>query len=86
MCVVIYTFQPKLLDNPFFKDDMQGENEGNSVNPQRDEMQNPSWIDDPALGDGVVGKIPQSEVEFFKGLIDKYLYPLVKNKVDIFSL
>ena len=50
---------------------------------ERNELVNPAWIEDEDLGKGLVGKLPDSEVEFFKGLIKKYLYPLIKDKVRV---
>lgn len=47
----------------------------------RDDMLNPYWIEDKStLGDGAVYDLPSSEIEFWKKLMKKYLYPLDENK------
>lgn len=46
---------------------------------ERDDLINPYWIEDKALKRGEVDYLPGPEVQFFKDLIEKYLYPLLKN-------
>lgn len=46
---------------------------------ERDDLVNPYWIEDKALKRGEVDYMPGAEVQFFKDLIEKYLYPLLKN-------
>jgi len=45
-----------------------------------DELINPKWIEDEDLGIGPLGRISQREIDFFQDLIQKYLYPLDKDK------
>ncbi|ELT92724.1 hypothetical protein CAPTEDRAFT_22207, partial [Capitella teleta] len=40
------------------------------------------WITDKALGRGKIGELDDGEEDFWKELILKYLYPLVKNKIE----
>ena len=47
--------------------------------PVRDDMVNPSWMEDPDLGDGPTGTLNQAETLFFQDLITQYLFPLDKN-------
>ena len=46
----------------------------------RDDMVNPAWMDDKALGDGRTGQLNEAEKLFFQDLISRYLFPLDKNK------
>jgi len=45
----------------------------------RDDLINPYWMEDERLGDGPTESLPKSEINFFNGLIEKYLYPLIEN-------
>ncbi|XP_039764506.1 chitin synthase chs-2 [Pararge aegeria] len=47
---------------------------------KRDELINPYWIEDTDLKKGEVDFMNQSELSFWKDLIDKYLYPIDANK------
>uniref|UniRef100_A0AAN0LHG8 chitin synthase n=1 Tax=Polyphagotarsonemus latus TaxID=1204166 RepID=A0AAN0LHG8_9ACAR len=47
---------------------------------ERDDMVNPFWIEDKDLLDGKIGQLSEKEVNFWKDLIDKYLYPLDEDK------
>ena len=49
---------------------------------KRDELKNPKWIEDDRLGDGPIKFLPEKESRFFTELIQKYLKPLLKNKVE----
>ena len=42
------------------------ESEKEPVKIVRDELVNPYWMEDPDIGDGPVGSMAQSEVEFFQ--------------------
>ncbi|KAF4529725.1 hypothetical protein B566_EDAN015354 [Ephemera danica] len=46
---------------------------------ERDDLVNPYWMEDPDLKKGEVEFIASDEQQFWKDLIDKYLYPLDKN-------
>ena len=46
----------------------------------RDDLRNPFWIEDEALGDGPVKFLEINETVFWNGFIKKYLKPLKKNK------
>ncbi|XP_045459045.1 chitin synthase chs-2 isoform X1 [Melitaea cinxia] len=49
---------------------------------KRDDLINPYWIEDPDLKKGEVDFLSQSELSFWKDLIDKYLYPIDANKEE----
>ncbi|XP_050362352.1 chitin synthase chs-2 isoform X3 [Nymphalis io] len=49
---------------------------------KRDDLINPYWIEDPELKKGEVDFLSQSELSFWKELIDKYLYPIDANKEE----
>jgi hypothetical protein len=45
-----------------------------------DDNEKPYWIDHhPEMRKGVIDSLPSDEVQFWKGLIDKYLFVLKKN-------
>jgi hypothetical protein len=47
----------------------------------RDEEVAPSWIDHhPEMKKGTVAFLPTIELQFWKDLIDKYLFVLIKDK------
>jgi len=47
---------------------------------ERDDLINPFWIEDRDLGRGEVDYLSGPEVQFWKDLIEKYLYPLDADK------
>ncbi|CAH0725885.1 unnamed protein product, partial [Brenthis ino] len=49
---------------------------------KRDHLINPYWIEDADLKKGEVDFLSQSELSFWKDLIDKYLYPIDENKEE----
>ncbi|CAH2104562.1 unnamed protein product [Euphydryas editha] len=49
---------------------------------KRDDLINPYWIEDPDLKKGEVDFLSQSELSFWKELIDRYLYPIDANKEE----
>jgi chitin synthase len=64
------------------------ESESSEPKEERDDLINPFWIEDKALGRGEVDYLSGAEVQFWKDLIDKYLYPLdadSKKQVNIQS-
>lgn len=48
----------------------------------RDFLTNPYWIEDPHLKKGEVDFLSSSEIQFWKDLIDKYLYPIDQDKQE----
>lgn len=58
-------------------DDESSQHSGPKV--ERDDLINPFWMEDKLLKRGVVGELEKSELQFWKDLIEKYLYPLNKN-------
>ena len=57
-----------------FQDD---ESETSEPKEERDDLINPYWIEDSKnLGRGEIDYLSGGEVQFWKDLIDKYLYPL----------
>ncbi|KAJ2953678.1 hypothetical protein O0L34_g1295 [Tuta absoluta] len=53
-----------------------------SPRERRDDLINPYWIEDPELKKGEVDFLSQSEIQFWRDLIDKYLYPIDANKEE----
>ncbi|XP_055676574.1 chitin synthase chs-2 isoform X1 [Lutzomyia longipalpis] len=49
---------------------------------ERDFLTNPYWIEDPELRKGEVDFLSSSEIQFWRDLIDKYLYPIDQNKEE----
>jgi len=47
---------------------------------KRDDLTNPFWMEDPELKKGEVDFLSSEEELFWKDLLDKYLYPLERNK------
>ncbi|XP_035215199.1 chitin synthase chs-2-like isoform X2 [Stegodyphus dumicola] len=54
--------------------------EGLEPKQERDDLINPYWIEDKDLKRGEVEYLPGAEIQFWKDLIDKYLYPIEQNK------
>ena len=42
----------------------------------RDDLCNPFWADDKDIGNGEIDYLSGVEIQFWQGLIEKYLYPL----------
>ncbi|RZC42525.1 chitin synthase 1, partial [Asbolus verrucosus] len=49
---------------------------------KRDDLVNPYWIEDPDVRKGEVEFLSSSEIQFWKDLLDKYLYPIDENKEE----
>ncbi|KAL7036519.1 hypothetical protein ACKWTF_008831 [Chironomus riparius] len=49
---------------------------------ERDFLTNPYWIEDAELKKGEVDFLSSAEVQFWKDLIDKYLYPIDQDKAE----
>lgn len=47
---------------------------------ERDDLINPYWIEDKALLNGPIKRLPDNEIAFWQDLIDQYLYPIDQNK------
>ncbi|XP_050306086.1 chitin synthase chs-2 isoform X1 [Anthonomus grandis grandis] len=62
----------------------ESDSESTSTVPQnkRDELVNPYWIEDPDVGKGEVEYLSSTEMQFWKDLLAKYLYPLDENKEE----
>ena len=62
----------------------QGTPENENVNENqyqlRDDLINPYWIEDPRLGPGHIELMGLPEIEFWDGIIGKYLYPIDSDK------
>lgn len=50
------------------------------IQNERDPLTNPYWIEDPELRKGEVDYLSTTEIQFWKDLLDKYLYPIDANK------
>ncbi|XP_013133729.1 PREDICTED: uncharacterized protein LOC106099671 isoform X4 [Papilio polytes] len=73
-----------LAEGPEEDNDLTSEADTMSTAPRerRDDLINPYWIEDPELKKGEVDFLSQSETQFWKDLIDKYLYPIDANKEE----
>jgi chitin synthase len=49
---------------------------------ERDFLTNPYWIEDPELRKGEVDFVSSTEIQFWKDLIDKYLFPIDQDKAE----
>lgn len=47
---------------------------------ERDDLINPYWIEDRDLKKGEVDFIGSAECQFWKDMLDKYLYPIDENE------
>ncbi|MPC46765.1 hypothetical protein E2C01_040491 [Portunus trituberculatus] len=68
-----------MVNENIIDDYSDSESEKSGPKEERDDLVNPYWIEDKALKRGEVDYMPGAEVQFFKDLIEKYLYPLLKN-------
>ena len=50
--------------------------------PRRDSLSSPYWIEDERLGNGKVDFLKQTEIMFWKNMIEKYLKPFTPKLVD----
>lgn len=48
--------------------------------PKRDDMLNPYWVEDKDLKHGEVEFLSPAEIQFWKDMISKYLFPIDENK------
>lgn len=62
--------------------DNESESETSSTIPRnkRDDLINPYWIEDAELRKGEVEFLSSNEIQFWKDLLDKYLYPIDEDK------
>ncbi|XP_060518963.1 chitin synthase chs-2 isoform X2 [Cylas formicarius] len=62
----------------------ESDSESTSLVPQnkRDDLVNPYWIEDPDVGKGEVEFLSSNEMQFWKDLLAKYLFPLDENKEE----
>lgn len=61
----------------------QSESESSTIQrEERDFLTNPYWIEDPDLRKGEVDYLSNSEILFWKDLIDKYLFPIDQDKAE----
>lgn len=58
----------------------ESESETTEHHEERDFLTNPYWIEDPELRKGEVDFLSSTEIQFWKDLIDKYLYPIDQDK------
>lgn len=49
---------------------------------KRNDLVNPYWMEDPDLLKGEVDYLSSAETQFWKDLLDKYLYPIDENKEE----
>jgi hypothetical protein len=71
------------LCQTFFASSEESESESSTVpREERDFLTNPFWIEDPELKKGEVDFLSSAEIQFWKDLIDKYLYPIDQDKAE----
>ncbi|XP_026324913.1 chitin synthase chs-2 isoform X3 [Hyposmocoma kahamanoa] len=73
-----------LAEGPEGDNSSDSETDTLSTSPRerRDDLINPYWIEDPDLKKGEVDFLSQTEIQFWKDLLDKYLYPIDANKEE----
>lgn len=49
---------------------------------ERDNLINPYWLEDKALVRGVVDFLTGNEIQFWKDMLEKYLYPIDEDKAE----
>ena len=49
---------------------------------ERDNLVNPYWLEDKTLTRGAVDFLTGSEIQFWKDMIEKYLYPIDEDKAE----
>lgn len=49
---------------------------------ERDPLINPYWLEDKALVRGVVDFLTGGEIQFWKDMLEKYLYPIDEDKAE----
>uniref|UniRef100_T1GKY1 Uncharacterized protein n=1 Tax=Megaselia scalaris TaxID=36166 RepID=T1GKY1_MEGSC len=70
-----------LVEQSDDESDSHGSESSNEQNRnKRDYLTNPYWIEDPELRKGEVDYLSNAEIQFWKDLIDKYLYPIDQDK------
>lgn len=60
----------------------ESESDTTSTVPQnrRDDLINPYWIEDPDVRKGEVEFLSSNEIQFWKDMLEKYLYPIDEDK------
>ncbi|KAG6465776.1 hypothetical protein O3G_MSEX015383, partial [Manduca sexta] len=71
-----------LAEGPEEENDSDSDTGTLSTEPRerRDDLINPYWIEDPDLKKGEVDFLSPPEIQFWKDLLDKYLYPIDEDK------
>lgn len=59
--------------------DSESETASTSPKSKRDDLMNPYWIEDPEVLKGEVEFLSSAEMQFWKDLLDKYLFPIDEN-------
>ena len=71
------------FNQTFWNSSEESESESSTVpRDERDFLTNPYWIEDVELKKGEVDFLSSAEVQFWKDLIDKYLYPIDQDKEE----
>ncbi|KAJ8958903.1 hypothetical protein NQ318_019671 [Aromia moschata] len=63
-------------------DDSESETASSMPRNKRDDLVNPYWIEDADVGKGEVEFLSSNELQFWKDLLDKYLFPIDENKEE----
>lgn len=76
----------RLHENNEDEDDNMSDNSSETLSTvpkeKRDDLVNPYWIEDPDMSKGEVEYLSSTEIQFWKDLLDKYLYPIDENKSE----
>ncbi|XP_022241118.1 uncharacterized protein LOC106458718 [Limulus polyphemus] len=67
-------------EEDFESNSEDADSEGLEPKVERDDLVNPYWIEDKDLKRGEVEYLNGAEIQFWKEMIEKYLYPLDQNK------
>ncbi|KAK4004959.1 hypothetical protein OUZ56_006685 [Daphnia magna] len=65
-----------------YSDDNSESSELAAMKEERDPLINPYWLEDKALVRGVVDFLTGGEIQFWKDMLEKYLYPIDEDKAE----
>ncbi|XP_046403163.1 chitin synthase chs-2 isoform X1 [Ischnura elegans] len=69
-------------DNSIDNDNSDSTSRLSEPKHERDDLVNPYWIEDPELKKGAIDYLSSTEIQFWKDLLEKYLYPIDANKEE----
>lgn len=76
----------KLHEDEEEENDNSSENSSETMSTapreKRDDLINPYWIEDPDIRKGEVDYLSSTEIQFWKDMLDQYLYPIDEDKAE----